>query len=166
MANIFRIELPSSKMGFYSNVEFFENQKNKTLSKINSDVEKLIRRIDVSKNPTPTEDFYLTHNHKHHSCDNDDQWEEVFKFNLFFESQSTKYGCDSISKIALNWLGANKSLYLMLAKLGYQLVEYFVEDSYCYFMKNQVMYNSNVASKVKTYHLVDVLSKELKDETI
>lgn len=152
MANVFRVEFRKTKEGIYSNGSYFTYDANDKEKELWKEYCSLQDKMNKNFDPTPATDFRLTHHHEHHSCKTDEEWDEVIKFQEFYESRLTKYACSKKTDIA-RWLGYNKRMIEILNKLGFQLVEYFIEDKYCYFLKHQVLFNSKFAKKVKTHHL-------------
>lgn len=153
MANVYRIELPKTTEGFYSN-NFLAQDECDTTRNMWYDFKNAQKKVQHEYSPTPSEDFKNTHGYSHVSGEHSDkQWDEVIKFTDYYDSYDTKYACYTKESL-MKWLGYNFKSIEILNKLGFQLVEYFVEDIHCYFLKNQILYKSSKARKVKTHHLL------------
>lgn len=155
---LFRLELPATKEGIFSNYHYFRKIEDDIKQGIQDNLRQRLLYQPTDTIPTPGDDFSSMlgynnmsslRNSTHVLSENN--YDLFLKFDDMINKCSTKYACSSIDQLA-KWVHSDKNLKDLLL-LGYELIQFEVSVEDCLILPKQVMYKHNDELKVRKLHL-------------
>ena len=155
---LFRLELPETKEGIFSNYSYFRKIEDHVKQEIQDNMRKRLLYQDMDTTPTPGQDMCTMLGFQNMSSLrnsihtlNEENYDTYLKFDDMINNCSTKYACSSIDQLA-KWIHSDSNLKDLLL-LGYELIQFDVPVSDCLVLPKQVMYKHNDDIKIRKLHL-------------